>query len=80
MTKRAQAFAHFLGSASALALMAAPGVVFAQEADNETEPTLEQQNDNEILVTGIRASLAQAMNIKRDAQGVVDAISAVDIG
>ena len=80
MTKRAQAFAHFLGSASALALMAAPGVVFAQEADNETEPTLEQQNDNEILVTGIRASLAQAMNIKRDAQGVVDAISAEDIG
>ena len=34
----------------------------------------------EVLVTGIRASLRQAMDIKRDAVGVVDAISAEDIG
>jgi TonB-dependent receptor len=34
----------------------------------------------DIIVTGIRASLRQSMDIKRDAIGVVDAISAVDIG
>jgi TonB-dependent receptor len=36
--------------------------------------------ENEIVVTGIRASLESAMEIKRDASGVVDAISAEDIG
>lgn len=34
----------------------------------------------EVIVTGIRASLDRAMDIKRDSQGVVDAISAEDIG
>ncbi|HZB70383.1 MAG TPA: TonB-dependent receptor, partial [Sphingomicrobium sp.] len=35
---------------------------------------------DEIVVTGIRASLRSSMNTKRNAQGVVDAISAEDIG
>ena len=35
---------------------------------------------DDIVVTGIRASLRNSMNIKRSAQGVVDAISAEDIG
>lgn len=34
----------------------------------------------EVIVTGIRASLEQAMDVKREASGVVDAISAEDIG
>src|SRR5690349_17197149 len=34
----------------------------------------------EIIVTAIRASVQRAMDIKRDATGVVDAISAEDIG
>jgi TonB-dependent receptor len=34
----------------------------------------------EVVVTGIRGSLERAMDMKRDAQGVVDAISAEDIG
>ncbi|MDO3382029.1 TonB-dependent receptor [Gilvimarinus algae] len=34
----------------------------------------------EVVVTGIRASLDRAMDIKRDSTGVVDAISAEDIG
>ncbi|WP_347331104.1 TonB-dependent receptor [Marinimicrobium locisalis] len=34
----------------------------------------------EVVVTGIRASLEQAMDIKRNSTGVVDAISAEDIG
>jgi TonB-dependent receptor len=37
-------------------------------------------NGDEIVVTGIRASLAASADIKREAQGVVDAISAEDIG
>jgi TonB-dependent receptor len=46
---------------------------FAQDAT-------EEEADNEIIVTGIRASLESAMDIKRDSSGVVDAISAEDIG
>lgn len=34
----------------------------------------------EVVVTGIRASLERSMDIKRDSSGVVDAISAEDIG
>jgi len=39
-----------------------------------------QDDAEEIVVTGIKASLTRAMDIKRDAAGVVDAISAEDIG
>ena len=35
---------------------------------------------NEIVITGIRASLRQSMDIKKNAQGVVDAISAEEMG
>lgn len=34
----------------------------------------------EVLVTGIRGSLQRSMDVKRNAEGVVDAISAEDIG
>ncbi|GGB40947.1 hypothetical protein GCM10011380_33020 [Sphingomonas metalli] len=37
-------------------------------------------SDQDIVVTGIRASLRASADIKRDALGVVDAISAEDIG
>src|SRR5688572_8178739 len=46
--------------------------VFAQDQSGE-------QLD-EVVVTGIRGSLKQSMETKRDATGVVDAISAEDIG
>src|SRR3954464_11864845 len=46
--------------------------VFAQEqASDELE---------EVVVTGLRGSLKASMEIKRDSTGVVDAISAEDIG
>ncbi|WKD50649.1 TonB-dependent receptor [Microbulbifer spongiae] len=41
----------------------------------EDEPLLE-----EVTVTGIRASLKNSMDVKRDSAGVVDAISAEDMG
>jgi TonB-dependent receptor len=34
----------------------------------------------DVVVTGIRASLRQSIDLKRDAQGIVDAISAEEIG
>jgi len=43
----------------------------AQGADDGTEV---------IQVSGVRGSLSQSMNIKRQSSGVVDAISAVDMG
>ncbi|WP_319951556.1 TonB-dependent receptor [Sphingomonas caeni] len=47
-----------------------PGIAYAQ--DTEEQP--------EIVVKGIRGALDQAMNIKRNSDGVVDSISSEDIG
>ncbi|ADV26463.1 TonB-dependent receptor [Pseudoxanthomonas suwonensis 11-1] len=46
---------------------------FAQDSQEATQL-------DTVQVTGLRSSLDQAMNIKRDTPGVVDAISAEDIG
>lgn len=56
---------------SALALTAASSAASAQEAADVTD---------EVVVTGIRASLERSLDIKRNAKGVVDAISAEDMG
>ena len=81
-------------SASALAIAAVPGAAAAQDAPDaastvgnpgpsetpdQPAPTGTEPAD-EIVVTGIRASLRESVDIKRNAQGVVDAISAEDIG
>ncbi|PAX06746.1 TonB-dependent receptor [Sphingomonas lenta] len=55
----------------------APGTAAAQAAD--TAPADEAGADD-IVVTGIRQSLANAQSIKRNADTVVDAITAQDIG
>lgn len=83
----ARSFSHWLVGASALALCTP---AFAQDAattaglpgDSETtdQTAAETEAGDEIVVTGIRASLRESMNIKRGGQGVVDAISAEDIG
>ena len=49
---------------------------FAQDAEEDTPPA----EENVIIVSGIRQSLANAQDIKRDADTVVDAITAEDIG
>src|SRR5690606_28531796 len=69
--------AKLAAGASLLAMSALAQPSFAQAADPTTDGAAE---DNEIIVSGIRASLERAMDIKRDATGVVDAISAEDIG
>ena len=45
-------------------------------------PALAQTSEplEEVVVTGIRGSLTSSMNLKRDAQGVIDGIVAEDIG
>src|SRR5688572_26009691 len=60
-------------SASFFALSAAflGGPAAAQTSPSEVE---------EIIVTGFRASIEQALDIKRSNSGVVDAIAAEDIG
>jgi TonB-dependent receptor len=58
----------------AVASLASP-VLQAQDARNQPNQVLE-----EVVVTGIRSSLMRSMDTKRDSTGVVDAISAEDIG
>ena len=57
------------------------GVAMALGATVAT-PVAAQQDDviEEIVVKGIRGSLTSSMNTKRDAGGIVDAITAEDIG
>ena len=67
------------GGASTLALIAlAPPTNAADAAD--TNANASDSELNEIVVTGLRASLQKSLDIKRDAIGIVDAISAEDIG
>ncbi|WP_331347034.1 TonB-dependent receptor [Cellvibrio sp. UBA7661] len=58
-----------LATAVTAAAASLSGMTYAQDDSVE-----------EVMVTGIRASVAQAMDTKRNAVGVVDAISAEDIG
>ncbi|MCA8905110.1 MAG: TonB-dependent receptor, partial [Hyphomonas sp.] len=58
--------------ASAISLVTAMPAA-AQESDGELTQDV-------VVVQGVRASLERAMDMKRDASGVVDAISAEDIG
>lgn len=87
----ARSFGRLFVGASVLALCALSAPAAAQDAaatmgnpgPSETPdavPTDEAETGDEIVVTGIRGSLRAAINIKRNAQGVVDAISAEDIG
>lgn len=83
---------RFLSAASTLvigAMLSAPAA--AQETDPESEetqpaetpagtPESEDEDGDEIVVTGFRSSLQSAQQIKRRADTVVDVISAEDIG
>jgi TonB-dependent receptor len=88
--KSQQYFSHVLrnGGAMALALGAFAGAAHSQTSPAESsQPARPSAGSDasgselqEIVVTGIRASLERAMDIKRDADVVVDSISAEDIG
>ena len=65
-------------SVLAMSVTLGAGVASAQSTSPQTPPAEASQVD-EIVVTGFRASLANALNIKRNENGVVDAISAEDM-
>ena len=72
----ASALPSVAGKARSLALgLALSGVLIAPFQAYAQEDVLE-----EVVVTGIRGSLTRASDIKRNENGVVDAISAEDIG
>lgn len=64
---------RYLGGVSVLAMAMTSATAFAQDAATE-------EAADEIVVTGVRASMERAMDIKRESNGVVDAVSAEDIG
>ena len=53
---------------------------FAQDAPAAQKAPTSREDDDAIVVTGIRASLADAVRTKRDADAIIDAVSAEDIG
>lgn len=68
-----------LSTASGLALSALMAAPAYAQSDGGTGDS-EDQGDDVIVVTGFRASLENAQNVKRTADTFVDAISAEDIG
>lgn len=75
--------ATLLGRASALALVLSglsPIAALAQQASTGQAAPDSQTQVEEVIVTGIRASIAEALDTKRDAAVISDSISAQDIG
>ena len=58
----------------------ATAIALALGASAVTPAVAQETVLEEVVITGIRASLNRSMDIKREATGVVDAISAEDIG
>lgn len=61
-----------------LGAMAAPSLAMAQDAPVATAD--DDGDVEEVVITGIRASLKTAQDQKRDAEVIVDSVTAVDIG
>ncbi|WP_454715795.1 TonB-dependent receptor [Caulobacter segnis] len=68
-------FKNYLFTATAGAVLMAAAPALAQTAP----PADQAATVEEVVVTGFRASLANAINLKRNAAGVVDVIKAEDI-
>lgn len=72
--------ARLLGASMGILALAAASSAAAQNPAQDPAPQDEEATSVEdVVVTGFRASLASALNIKRNEAGVVDAISAEDI-
>src|SRR5690606_42055731 len=65
-------------SASALAIIAGIGSATTVNAQETTDSDTEIAN--EIIVTGVRASLDRSIDLKRITSGIVDGISSEEIG
>lgn len=69
-----------IASAVALMLMGASLATQAQQAPAPAAAASAPEESTQIVVTGIRGSLATAVSVKRNATALVDAVSAEDIG
>lgn len=67
------------GAAMGLAMVAGATPALAQDSA-EAQVAEDEDTDNAIVVTGIRAAIESSLNAKREAPGVVEVISAEDIG
>ena len=77
LAPRRRLFATCTASVLAIAV-ASPAL--AQDAEVADSPDAAEEPDTTIVVTGFRASLQSAQNIKRNADTVVDVVTAEDIG
>ncbi len=77
--KRPTRHLALLSAASGLAIMLAGGA-HAQTAPATAPAAATPDADTVVVVKGIRASLKRAVNIKRDADQVLDSVSSEDIG
>ncbi len=67
-------------SSLAMSMVLAPAAMAQDEVADEEVAEAPADEGNNIVVTGFRASLENAQNIKRDADTFVDAVTAEDIG
>jgi iron complex outermembrane recepter protein len=67
-----------IGTAVAMALFGRNGAVHAQQASSAA--TANPNDVQEVVVYGIRASLRDSLETKKDATGVLDALTAEDVG
>ena len=52
----------------------------ASPASAQSEPAADEGTESEIVVTGFRASLENALNAKRDSNLIIESVTAEDIG
>src|SRR5688500_3829018 len=85
---RLKTFVRCSASAAVLALTASPAWAQTGTPDEtevqpeaaETDPMQPTEEENVVVVTGLRQSLQSAQNIRRNSDAIVDAIVAEDIG
>jgi TonB-dependent receptor len=83
---RACKTAHFhrqvltLKPVAAFVAMCCSGATLAADGPDAPAPAASEVQLQEVVITGLRQSLVNSESIKRDASGVVDAITAEDIG
>ena len=71
------------GLATSISLLLSAGIVnpvLAQEAEEAAEQAAQNDGTEVILVRGIKGSLMRSMDLKRSTSGVMDAISAEEMG
>ena len=77
---RSARFRNTLVAGTALWLIGTAAPALAQDAPDTQPEAAEAEESGDIVVTGQRQALATASRLKRDADTVVDSITATDIG